>query len=242
MSHLYPWAAASDLPVHLLAVIGAFTVGGFLGGWGVALAAKLAFNQKLPNWLSWAMRLLCGLVAGWLVWMWLFGPGGGGGGGGGWWPGGTGTSGEKDKGSDKTGKPDKTPDPITPPKDKEPDNTGKPDGPGIGSGEAIRVEVLGNGPLEKLSRGGKMDPEKRYRIADASTTLRTFAEIKKLILERRSQTPPLRKLDVVIYLDSPDQASSPVKGLVEWARDIEPGLVGALEVEEKFPTRGAPLK
>jgi hypothetical protein len=242
MSHLFVWAA-SDLPVHLLAVVGAFALGGLLGGWAVGLVVKFAFNQKLPPWIAWTMRLLSGLVAGWLVWMWLFGPGGGGGGGGGLWPGGsgTGTSGEKDKGTDKTGKPDKSPDPITP-KPKDPTEKIEPVGPGIGSGESIVVEVLGNGPLEKLARGGKMDPERRYRVADAPMRLRTFAEVKKLILDRRSQTPPLRKLDVVIYLDSPDQNSPPVRGLVEWARDLDTAVAGPLEVEEKVPPRSAPLK
>jgi len=239
MSHLNLWAS-SDLPVNVLAVIGAFTVGGFLGGWVFALVAKAAFNQKVPNWLAWAVRLLSGLVAAWLVGAWLFGPGGGGGGGGGLWPGGSGTAKDKDTKADKDGKGEKKPAPVVP-KDKDPDDKGKTDGPGIGSGETLRVEVLGDGPLQILAREGKMNPEKRYRVADAPTALRTLEEIRKLILQRRSQTPPLRQLVVIIYSDSPDKDTPYVKDLVLWAKDLD-DTGGHLLVEYTEPSRAAPLK
>jgi hypothetical protein len=245
MSHLYLWADVSHLPVKVLATIGGFAVGGFLGGWVFALMAKAAFNQKVPNGLAWIIRLVSGGIFAWFVWITLAGSGPFGGLGDslfGNGPGGNTTTKDKDTKSDKDGKDDKKTDPGVPPKEKDPKNKIETDGPGIGVGETLRVEVLGNGPLEKLAGERKMNLEKRYRIADAPTTLRTFEEIKKLILERRSQTPPLKKLDVVIYLDSPDRASSPVKGLVDWAQDLDPGVAGALVVEEKTPTRSAPLK
>ena len=240
MSHLYLWAIGNDLPVKILAVVGAFALGGFFGGWFVSLVAKFAFNQKVPNWVTWSMRLLSGLLAAWITYMWLFGAGGG---GFGWGTGGGNGNGDaKDKSGlgDKAGKGDKPPDPVEPPKDKE-DDKGKNDGPGIGSGETIRVEVLGNDPLEKLARGGKVNRERRYRLADAPMTLRTFEEIKKLILERRSQTPPLRQLVVIIYSDSPDKDSGSVKDLVLWAKDLD-DTGGRLLVEYTEPPRAAPLK
>ena len=113
MSHLCLWAIGGDLPIKVLAVIGVFAVGGFLGGMGVSVAAKIAFNQKLPNWLAWTMRLLIGLVVGWVAWLVLFGTGGGGLGGSGWGFGG-GSNG-KDRPADKSGKDDKSPDPIEKP-------------------------------------------------------------------------------------------------------------------------------
>ena len=237
MSHLSLWAIDRNLPVNILAVIGAFTLGGFLGGWALSLTAKFAFNQKVPHWLAWTMRLLTGLVAGWLAWIWLFGAGGGGVGGSGFGLGGGGNG--KDRAADKSakdGKDAKPPDPEVIPKTKDPDPKEKKDGPGIGSGETIRVEVLGNGPLEKLAGGGKVNYMKRYRLDTPTTTLRTFEEIKKLIVQRRAQNPPLRQLVVIIYSDSPDKDSGSVKDLVLWAKDLE------LLVEYTEPPRGAPLK
>jgi hypothetical protein len=238
MSPLCLWAIGSDLPVNVLAVIGAFTVGGFLGGWAFALTAKLAFNQKVPNWLAWAVRLLSGLAAACVVWMWVFGSGGGGFGGSGFGLGGNGAGKDKDTKSDKD---DKKTDPVVPPKDKDPDEKPKTDGPGIGAGETLRVEVLGDGPLEKLAGERKMDRDKRYRIADAPTALRTLEEIRKLILQRRSQTPPLRQLVVIIYSDSPDKDNPYVKDLVLWAKDLD-DTGGHLLVEYTEPPRVAPLK
>lgn len=243
MSHLCLWAIGGDLPVKLLAVIGAFTLGGLLGGWAVSLTAKFAFNQRVPNWLAWTMRLLIGFVAGWVAWLCLFGNGGGGFGGSGWGlgGGGDGTSKDKDRPAEKSTKDAKKPDPDETPKPKEPDPKEKKDGPGVGSGETIRVEVLGDGPLGKLAGEAKVNLEKRYRLADSPTTLRTFGEIKGLILERRSQTPPLGKLIVIIYSDSPDRSSSPVKRLVDWAKDLD-DTGGRLLVEYTEPPSAAPLK
>ncbi len=239
MSHLCLWAIGGDLPVKVLAVIGAFTLGGFLGGWALSLTAKFAFNQKVPNWLAWTMRLLTGLVAGWIAWLWLFGAGGGGfGGGSGVGLGGIDDSNSKDRAADKSGKDEKKPDPEETPKAKDPDSKSKKDGPGIGSGETINVEVLGDESVKKLAGGNEVNLEKRYRLADAPTSLRSLEEIKALILERLKHTPPLQKLNVIIYLNSPAGDSAPVKRFVQWAGDIGDSLV----IEEKYPSRTAPLK
>ena len=120
MSHFCLWAIGNDLPVKILAVIGAFTLGGVLGGWAVALTAKFAFNQKVPNWLAWTMRLLTGLVAGWVAWLWLFGAGGGGFGGSGVGLGGGGNDKDKDRATEKSVKDARTPDPEETPKPKDP--------------------------------------------------------------------------------------------------------------------------
>ena len=245
MSELPLWAIGSDLPVKVLATIGAFTLGGFLGGWLVGLVAKFSFRQTLPNWLAWTMRSLSGLIFAWIVWNSLSGKGPFGGLGN--WLFGDGPGQEtnyvgdervKDKtpAGSKSGKGDKT---VDPPKDKDQDKS-KTDGPGIGSGEAIRVEVLGNGPLEKLAREGKPNYEKRYRLADAPTALRTLEEIKTLISQRREKTPSLRKLIVIVYSDSPDKDSGSVEGLLRWAKDLDP-IGGPLEVEYTEPGRRAPL-
>ena len=105
----------------------------------------------------------------------------------------------------------------------------------------IVVIVLGNGPLEKLAGTVKPNYEKRYRLADAPTMLRTLEEIKSLISQRRGQTPPLRKLIVIVYSDSPDKDSGSVEGLLRWAKDIDP-ISGPIEVEYTEPGRRAPLK
>src|SRR5690349_3859821 len=75
----------TDSLVKILAVVG----GGVLGGLAMGLLAQLltrAFTtKKLPPWPVFTVRLLGGVICGWLVALWLFGGGGAGiGGTGGW--------------------------------------------------------------------------------------------------------------------------------------------------------------
>lgn len=75
----------TDTVVKILAVVG----GGVAGGLGLGLLAQLsarAFStKKMPPWPLRIVRLLGGVICGWLVALWLFGGGGAGiGGMGGW--------------------------------------------------------------------------------------------------------------------------------------------------------------
>ncbi len=75
----------TDGVVKILAVVG----GGVLGGVSLGLLAQLlakAFTaRRLPRWPALVVRLLGGIICGWLIALWLFGGGGPGiGGTGGW--------------------------------------------------------------------------------------------------------------------------------------------------------------
>src|SRR5262249_16507297 len=80
----------TDVVVRILAVVG----GGVLGGLGLGLLAQLlarAFTtKKLPRGPALVVRLLSGVICGWLIALWLFGGGGAGIGGVGWGGGGFG--------------------------------------------------------------------------------------------------------------------------------------------------------
>ena len=214
MTHLPPAIGmGSDLPIKVLAVVGAAALGALLLGLLVQLVVKLSFAQRVPPWVLWIIRVLGGVLSGWLVALWLFGVGGGGGGsGGGVWPfGGPGKSdgnlpkdqrkdekkkGEKEKGKDREKK-------ITPP---------------ILPSQELIFEVLGDDDLKKIG-GDKFDSLKRYRVPGRPRLL-TLAQAKELIFERREAKPALRQLKVVLYRDSPAADKQQVTALVDYAKDL----------------------
>ena len=51
-------ALGTDLPIKALAVIGAFTLGAFAGGWVLGLVAKTVYRQQVPPWVTWLLRTL----------------------------------------------------------------------------------------------------------------------------------------------------------------------------------------
>jgi hypothetical protein len=252
-------ALGSDLPIKVLALVGGTFLGALLIGLLVQLVAKSAFKQTVPPWPLRIVRIFGGVLCGWLVYLWLFGGGGGGlGGPGGGWGGGGGADSknkkdadsknkakEKDKEKEKDKDIGKTPPPTrrtptarTRPRRKEKDkDIGKTPPPE----ETLRIEVLGDEPLKKIAKSETPDSRKRYRIQGESK-LYTFEEVRKRIKERRSGTPPLRRLVVVVYLDSPARDRPQVRDLEDWARDLEPDPQrGKLKVDFSAPDENAPI-
>jgi hypothetical protein len=204
-------AYSADLPIRVLAVIGAGALGAFVIAGVIQIAVKAMFGQKLPPWPVWGLRALGGIACLWIAGLWLFGGGGGGiGGTGGTGVGGSGWPREKEKERTSIEKSDK---------EKEKDGKGKADKP-AGEMETIRVEVLGDAPLKKLAKGANFDMSKRYRLA-GDMNLRTLDEVQKVIRNRREEKPPLKQLEVVLYLDSPERGRPQVASLVEWANDLD---------------------
>jgi hypothetical protein len=186
-----------------LAVAGGATVGGFGTGLLMQLIARLTVAKPLPKPAVNVLRILGALVAGCLVWMWVFGSGGPGfglGGGGGRFglgghetgAGGTGAGKNTDSGME-TARSDGT-DPTV--------------GPGV-----LRVEVLGDRPEER---------ERFYRLENSESKTRlTMKELQARINERKTQAPPLQTLVIVLYLDSPDKDKLQVRELQELALDLK---------------------
>ncbi len=87
-------------------------------------------------------------------------------------------------------------------------------------GETFRIEVLGSAALPEAD----VQAERWYRIeAEEGPRLLTFAEVKAVVKNRQRQQPPLRRLEIVLYKDSPDEHVALVDQLVRWGRDLNDG-------------------
>lgn len=197
----------TDVVVKVLAVIGAAVLVGFLVGLLAQLLARAFTTQKLPRWVLLLIRLLSSVIAGWCVAVLLFGVGGFGigGPGGGWFGSGAGKGdGEKiTEGVKKNGDAKKT-------------NGGAK----VPAAETLRIEVLGRAVLPKED----IDKEHWYHIdMEEGPRLRTFAEVKEAVKRRQEKQPPLRRIAIVLYNDSPEEHVAIVNQLVTWGRDLNDG-------------------
>jgi hypothetical protein len=193
-----------------LAVIGGGVVGGLVVGWLIRVLVLLFAGQRLPRWLHWVFRALGALLVGWLVYLYVFGGGGSGFGG----FGGTGTGGnnppaEKDTVKDK---------PATDNKDGK-DNSSTMI---INESETLTVEVLSEPDLKRV-HSKPLNPNNPaptpYRILNGDGKLRSRPEIQEYIEKRQKRKPPLRKIILVLYKETPRELQEPVYSLKTWAED-----------------------
>jgi hypothetical protein len=206
----------TDVVVKILAVAGS----GAGGGLGLGLLAQLLLRtmalRKPPRWSVQVVRLLGGVICGWLVALWLFGGGGPGIGGTGGMGFGSGTGQGDGKKTVEVGKK----------------NGGTADTP---SGQTLRIEVLGCAALAESD----IRAEHWYRIETAEgPRLLTFAEVKEAI-HKRQQEQPLRRIEIVLYKDSPDERVPVVRQLQAWAGDQNGGK---MKVDLLRPDTDAPRK
>jgi hypothetical protein len=162
----------------------------------------------------------------------VFGGGGGGiGGEGGWGLGSGKGTGQEKEGADKFVKADG---------DKDKDKSKKQQPPAAEM-ETLHIEVLGDAPLKKIAKDGAIDPGKRYRVA-GETELRTLPEVQDIVRRRRRGTPPLKRLDIILYQDSPARERPQVANLADWASDLEETASGRLMVDFAVTDRYAPVE
>jgi hypothetical protein len=211
------------LAEKILAVVGGAVVGALVVGLLVQLVTRAFTAQKLPRWAVLTVRLLGGVIGGWLVALWVLGGGGSGFGGLGGWSLGSGPGkGEGEKTTEiakKDGEGKATPrDGQTP------------------AAETLRIEVLGKASLSKADA----DASRYYRIdtGDGPRFL-TFEEVKGAVKKRQGGEPPLRRIEIVLYKDSPDQRVPLVSRLKTWAADLEGGK---MKVDVSQPDANAPIK
>jgi hypothetical protein len=171
-----------QLLVNILAVVGGFFLGAWLSGWLLQrLTGMLAAKKPYPA-VLWVFRLVGGVALAWVVALFVFGKGGlfglGGGGGPGTGPG------------DKDGKPSAV-------NGTEGDHKGKKNGGTTDENKkTLRVEVLGKVNGEPILTG------RFYRIKDEQemhNLNEVLARIDKLTVE----TPPLKKVEIILYKNSP---------------------------------------
>jgi hypothetical protein len=211
--------------LRLLAILGAFSVGAWLSGWLFQrLASSWFSSHKPPPWAAWSIRTLGGACLAVLVFLIAFGGGGSGIGGiGGLFSGGN-QKGTKD-GQAKDSPKAKDKDDKTDPK-KEAGKTSD-------SPSTLRIEVLGDRPLQRLLGEG-FDRARRYRVI-GSPDLLTLEQIRDRIRLGLQADPPLGTLEVVLYNDSP--TAGPVTDLIRYARDLGGER---LKVNEETLDRNAP--
>jgi hypothetical protein len=208
-------------PIRLLAVLGGAVIGAFLVGFLGNFLARALTTRKLPPWARNTLRLLGAVVFGWLVGLWLFGGGGPGIGG----IGGLGIGSGTGRGEHTAQAPNTGPTAPATPKGIEETPGGAPD--------SVRVEVLGDSVLKK--RKPPLDLERRYRVETAEgPRLMNLKEVKEFIRERMKHEPPLRRVVLVLYKDSPDRAVSFVRDLQTWAAEEK------MRVDFQEPDKDAP--
>lgn len=215
----------NELPLKVLALVGATAAGAIGVGGFVQLVCRFAMRQKLPRWTLRTLQLLGGVVFGWIAALWLFaGPGGfgfGGGAGTGVGPG----DGSKDgvvavAGKDKDEKQAPLPHSV------------------VGDDESLRVEVLGPLALQRLAIGPKAGNEVLFRVNEnPSPRLYTADELKKLLRERQESNRSLRQVVLVLYNDSPSRKLDQVAGLVQWIEENLKPRVAADKVLVGFDDR-----
>jgi hypothetical protein len=212
---------SSNTGVKLLAVLGGALVSGLLVGFLTGTMVKLLTKrqQPLPPLPRRVIRLGGAIIGGWIVAMFVFGPGGWGFG-----PGGGPGSGDGDDhgpGTTERGKPHPTPPPTLPPATD------------IKTRPPLRVEVLGPDPLRAIG-GPTADLNRRYRVEtpQGKRVLLNLTEVKVLISKAVEEDPPLRHIKVIWYRDSPADDKGWITNLIKWAEDLPASDNSKLKVEQ----------
>jgi hypothetical protein len=188
----------TDTAVRILAVIGGGLGGGIGSGWLAGLLMRAFAVRNPPRWSLMTVRMLSGLICGWLVALWLFGGGGAGIGGSGGLGlgGGTGSGDANEKVSSTT--------------DKSAHGEGT-----VSDEQTLRIEVLGVEALKSANR----DAAHCYRLDKREgTVFLTWDEVKDEITHRRDQGS-LHRIEIVLYKDSPNDDRAVVSRLKNWSRD-----------------------
>lgn len=203
-----------ELVVRVLAVAGGAAVGAFVTGWGVRLLTRALVHRQVPPKALAVVRALGAVAFGIAVYFLVFGSGGPGYGlgGGGWGFGGKGAVGD-DGDSKHAGKSTKD-------KDKNKDgDEGKPIPPK--PDDTIRVVLLG---------GDRVIDDRFYQVG-GDPTPSSLAEVQSQI---EGHQPPVRIVEIVIYLNSVAESHPAVVKLKQWAEDRK------LTVKTTKPARESP--
>jgi hypothetical protein len=200
--------------VNVLAIAGGFFLGAWFSGWLLQTLTRLLTPKKVYPSALWVVRVAGGVVTAWVVAYFVFGSGGG------WGPGGSGPGsgpgdgpGSTSNGSDHTDKKNAGP--------KADDKL-----PPVGE-KTLRVEVLG------LLKGQPILTGQVYRF-EGESQLRPLPEVLDRIDRLKAGKPPLEKVEIVLYKDSPDRNTPAVEDLRSAVSRM--GLEAAItEVQAKAP-------
>jgi hypothetical protein len=224
--------------IRILAIVGGAAVGGLLTGFLTQAIVRGYTGQKVPQWVVWTLRVLGAVALGYVVYLVVYNPGNG-------LFGGFGGNAEGKDGGGKDGPRETRPAVTTPKDDKSTDKDKSTSA--VAKTEILHIQVLGDDPLQKLVEARRIksaDPERCYRIEeDDAEALRTLKEVKDYILQRVKVKPPLKRIEVVLYKDSPQENAGPVSALKKYADDLtlpdtnEKVIVDYKRVGEAAPVR-----
>jgi hypothetical protein len=225
-----------DDVIRVLAIVGGFALGGFGTGFLTQMVVKGYTGQQVPRWVLMVLRLLGGTALACLVYSLVYSQAG------------NDVLGHLFGGAGNNNKPgNSAPQATTPgttPTDKTPPEKDKSSSAPVDKGSVLRIEVLGNEPLQEIAKrnGQTFDPDHCYRIEEAEPMmLLTLKEARDYIRQRSDREPPLRRIELVLYRDSPQKKVARVSDLKQWADDLtskgEKVLVDYKEAGEDAPIR-----
>jgi hypothetical protein len=219
-----------SIAIKSLAVVGGAVLGGLGTGGLTGLLTRVTTTRKLPVKMRWTVRGLGGVASGWLLALLLFGGGGGLGFGG---AGGPHLGSSESSSSNNVGDADErhnvVPAEITPTLPAPPAD--------------LRIEVLGDDPLRKMTPAGTLDVSHCYRLL-GEPKLYSLSEMKQLITHRLAEKPALQRIEIVLYKDSPARRVKRAADLEQWLDELvaaqkKPSF--KLLVNDKIPT-DAPVR
>jgi hypothetical protein len=215
-----------DMVWRLVAVAVAAVAGGLGTGALVQTGSQMAMQRKLPPWLARIFRLVGGAAVGFLAALGLLG----GGGGWGFGFGGAGAGAGSGTNSGPVALVEKHDAPQT-------------EVPAVSVSEVLRIEVLGDPALARMV-GKQFDGSRCYRVeTDGQVRMLTLAEIKDMLRKRQEVDPPLRKVVLTLYNDSPDKDVLRVSELRRWVEDeLPPRASEKVVVDVESLGQDAPAK
>src|SRR5581483_5661814 len=93
---------------------------------------------------------------------------------------------------------------------------------------ALVIEVLGPPALLRLY-GDRQEPDRCYRLREEDKArLLTLSELKARVTELLKAQPPLGRIELVLYKDSPERRTPRVTELRRWLDDLGPTPTGKL--------------
>jgi hypothetical protein len=223
------WTVLQGQVVWWLSFVVGALVGGYVVGLAVQALAALFANQKLPPVALWLVRILAGIVCGWLLALAMSGhglPGLGTGGGG------TGSTDQKGPehpnesaashghSTETTSSTHTVPRPDTPAQSV-------PETPG----DLVTIEVL--------SRDQVADPDRCYRVA-SGTGPKALLDLGGVVDRITKQTQPrVRQVKVILYKDSPAKGTPRYTALMDALHNIRTSE-GPLQLSSEYDSIDAP--
>jgi hypothetical protein len=215
-------------PEQWLAILGGAAIGAFASGFFARMLCRAMTKRQLPAIPTTILRIVGGLLVGFLTALWVwhgfgFGPGGNG-------PGNSNGNGNGDNKQEANKPPEPTRDKDKPPAPPAPPPAPPaPPAPPIAPTSVLRLEALTNDDLRKLPGGDQAIKEKReYKVIgeDDPKDLRTLDQMLDFIQKRLDDKPPLPPL-LRVDIETPSGVSP----------DATAGRVTQLTngISERFP-------